>query len=316
MEFVRKPWVLAVVLVVGTTLSYVLFFAPPSDFPKGTTITIPKGVALSEVTDELVELRIIDHPTVLKAFWKLTGSGTKVQAGDYLFRSPQNVLTVGIRLATGAYGIPPVKITFPEGTTVMKMSEKVFSAFPSISQEIFVKAAKPYEGYLFPDTYLFSPSSDAESIVRAMRKNFDEKTTSLMEDIQASGHSIADIVTMASLLEKEARTYDVRRMVAGILWDRLALGMPLQADAVFGYIFGRDTYSPSYEDLKVNSPYNTYTHKGLPPGPINNPGLEAIQAAINPIKSPYVYYLVDREGVIHYAKTYTEHLANQNQYLH
>jgi UPF0755 protein len=314
MRYMRTPWVLALVAAI-CLFGYALFLAPPKDFPSGATITIAKGAALSEVTSELTKLHIIDHPTVLKAFWKLTGSGTRVQAGTYLFRSPQNVLTVGIRLATGAYGVPPVKITFPEGTTVENMGERISSAFPSISQEAFVRAAKPSEGYLFPDTYLFSSSSDAESIVRVMRSNFDAKTASLLPEIAASGRSVADTVVMASLLEKEARTYEVRRMVAGILWDRLALGMPLQADAVFGYIFGRDTYSPTYEDLKVDSPYNTYTHTGLPPGPINNPGLEAIRAAIHPIKSPYLYYLVDREGGIHYAKTYAEHLANQNRYL-
>ena len=105
-------------------------------------------------------------------------------------------------------------------------------------------------------------------------------------------------------------------MIAGILWNRLERNMPLQADAVFGYIFDRDTYSPSFADLKVDSPYNTYTHKGLPPGPICNPGLDSIQAALHPAKTNYLYYLVDKNGVIHYATTYAEHRLNEQKYLH
>ena len=120
---------------------------------------------------------------------------------------------------------------------------------------------------------------------------------------------------MASLVEKEARTDANRRIVAGVLWNRLALGMPLQVDAVFGYIFDRDTYSPSFEDLKVDSPYNTYTHKGLPPGPISNPGLESIYAALYPTKTNYLYYLTGRDTLMHYAKTYAEHQANRRKYL-
>ena len=138
----------------------------------------------------------------------------------------------------------------------------------------------------------------------------------LLSGIQASGHSLSDIVIMASLVEKEARTDVNRRIVAGVLWNRLALGMPLQVDAVFGYIFDRDTYSPSFEDLKVDSPYNTYTHKGLPPGPISNPGLESIYAALYPTKTNYLYYLTGKDTLMHYARTYAEHVANQTKYLH
>ncbi|MEK7515582.1 MAG: endolytic transglycosylase MltG, partial [Patescibacteria group bacterium] len=155
----------------------------------------------------------------------------------------------------------------------------------------------------------------AESVVEAMRANFDVKITQLSAGIKASGRSIRDIVIMASLVEKEARTDANRRIVAGILWNRLKLGIPLQVDAVFGYIFNRDTYSPSFEDLKVDSPYNTYIHTGLPPGPISNPGLESLQAAISPAKTNYLYYLTGSDNLMHYATTYAEHVANQTKYL-
>ena len=98
------------------------------------------------------------------------------------------------------------------------------------------------------------------------------------------------------------------------MWNGVELGMPLQVDAVFGYIFNRDTYSPSYADLKVDSPYNTYTHRGLPPGPICNPGIESIQAVLHPTKTKYLYYLVDGNGAIYYATTFAEHQSNQRKF--
>ena len=148
-----------------------------------------------------------------------------------------------------------------------------------------------------------------------MRANFNTKIASSSRDIVASGHTLSDIVIVASLIEKEARTIANKRIVAGILWNRLALGMPLQVDAVFGYIFNRDTYSPSFEDLKVDSPYNTYTHTGLPPGPISNPGFDSIDATLHPTKTDYLYYLTGSDNLMHYATTYAGHQTNQRTYL-
>jgi len=225
------------------------------------------------------------------------------------------MLMVANRILAGDYGVPPIRITFTEGTTVREAALTVRSTSLDVSADEFIALAQPLEGYLFPDTYLLSPSADASSIVSTMQANFEVKIKPLLPSIQASGHTLSDIVTMASLLEKEARTTTPRRMIAGILWNRLQLGMPLQVDAVFGYIFNRDTYSPSFDDLTVDSPYNTYTHKGLPPTPISNPGLDSIESALNPTKTSYLYYLTDRNGVMHYAKTYAGHLANQRRYL-
>ncbi len=216
-----------------------------------------------------------------------------------------------------------VRVTYPEGTSIREMALETAAAFPHISAMDFIRAASSSEGYLFPDTYLFSASTSAASIVSKMRENFDAKTATLAASVatqtasstSVQAHSFSDIVIMASLLEKEVRTPENRRIVAGILWNRIERGMPLQVDAVFGYIFNRDTYSPSHEDLKVDSPYNTYTYKGLPPGPINNPGLDALDAALHPTDTKYLYYLTDKDGGIHFATTYAAHQANQKKYL-
>ncbi len=121
---------------------------------------------------------------------------------------------------------------------------------------------------------------------------------------------------MASLLEREARTLKEKRMISGILWNRINKNMPLQVDAVFGYIFGKPTFSPSFADLKVKSSYNTYIHRGLPPGPISNPGLDSLLAAATPTKTAYLYYLTGTNGKMYYSKTLAEHNAHSVRYLH
>ena len=120
---------------------------------------------------------------------------------------------------------------------------------------------------------------------------------------------------MASIIEKEARTMETRQIIAGILWKRLELGMPLQVDVSFKYINGKTTKNLTLADLKIDSPYNSYLYKGLPPTPISNPGLDAIKAAISPTKTDYLYFLSDRKGLMHYAKTYQQHLQNKELYL-
>ncbi|NNM84075.1 endolytic transglycosylase MltG [Candidatus Parcubacteria bacterium] len=310
-----RPWfvLFALILLIG---GYMFLLAPPSDFPLGETVSVARGTSVYDIADELSEAHVIQHPSVLWFILRFSGASARVQAGTYLFNIRENVLMVAYRLATGAFGLPPVQITFPEGVTVRDISEKVAEALPLISAQKVVALGASQEGYLFPDTYFFPPDASAESVVKAMRANFDAKIATLTSDIEASGHSLSDIITMASLVEKEARTDNDKRIVAGILWNRLARKMPLQVDAVFGYIYNRDTYSPSLADLTVNSPYNTYTHIGLPPGPICNPGLESILAALHPIKTNYLYYLTDKNGVMHYATTYAAHQANQRKYLH
>ena len=274
-----------------------------------------RGASVPEVARQLANARIIAHPRLLRALLSMSGQSTRVQAGMYLFDAPESLFAVARRLVTGAYGLPPIRITFPEGETARDMAARVSAAFPGIPAPDFLSAAEPHEGYLFPDTYLFLPSSGAESIIKAMRANFDTKTAPLKDVIQTSGRSLSETVILASLVEKEARSSAVRHMVAGILSNRLKLGMPLQVDAVFGYIFKRDTYSPSPEDLKIDSPYNTYLHTGLPPGPINNPGLDSIDAALHPTKTDYLYYLTGTDNLMHYATTYAGHQANQQKYL-
>lgn len=310
-----RSWAVAFALAVLIVAGYRIAFAPPANFPTNSIVSVARGASAPEVAAELATAHIIKHPQLLRIVLRLSGGSDRVRAGAYLFKAPENMFTVAYRLLAGEYGIPPVRITFPEGETVREVGDRIHEAFPEISSTDFFAAGRPYEGYLFPDTYLFLAWSDTATIVKTMRANFDTKTAPLAADIAASGHSFSDIIVMASLVEREARSVENKRIVAGILWKRIELGMPLQVDAVFGYIFGRDTYSPSLADLKVNSPYNTYTHKGLPPGPINNPGLETIDTVLHPTKTNYLYYLTGSDNLMHYAATYAGHQANRQKYL-
>ncbi|MHB8860138.1 MAG: endolytic transglycosylase MltG [Minisyncoccota bacterium] len=283
----------AIVIVVCLIGGYWYLFAPPVSFSPGSIVRISQGASVPEIATELADAHIISHPILLRIMLRLAGASTTVQTGVYKFETPPNIFLVAYRLVTGDYGLPPVRITFVEGTTLHDDAVRVAAAFPDISTSEFLAAAHGQEGYLFPDTYFFQSSADAASIVARMRSNFDTKIEPLLPSISASGHSLGDIVTMASLIEGEASSTADRRMVSGILWNRMRLGMPLQVDVA------RDTY----------------THKGLPATPINNPGVDSLDASVNPAKTNYLYYLTGHDGLMHYATTYAGHQANLHKYL-
>lgn len=194
------------------------------------------------------------------------------------------------------------------------------------TQQFSFLADKPenlsLEGYLFPDTYRIYSSSTPEEIISKMLANLDKKLTPQMRaDIKKSGKSIHEILTMASIIEKEAPIYAQKdakeaKIISGIFWNRINIGMGLQSDATLSYIFNDKKPAHSGEELKVDSPYNTYKYRGLPPGPIANPGIIAIEAAIYPADTNYFYFLTTFDGsAIYYAKTYDEHLKNKYKYL-
>lgn len=284
--------------VVGVLVcAYVFLFSPPVPFSAGKVLAVESGQSVSSIAAELHTLGALRSPFVFKVFAKLFGGA---QAGWYGLDISENAVSLAWRVSHGETRLATNKITVPEGSSVREVSELVG-----------VVLSKNEEGFLFPDTYYFLPGTQEDVIVDRMHARYEEVVAPLRPQITASGHSEKEIITMASILEKEARLPETRRIVAGILWKRIALGMPLQVDAVFGYIKNIDTFHPTLDDLKIDSPYNTYLNRGLPPGPINNPGEDAIRAALEPTKSPYLYYLTGKDGTMHYAKTFDEHVANK-----
>ena len=306
--FARK--ILSSALVVGTLL-ITGFIASPFHFPRGTVLTVPEGTTVQEVGDLLEEENIIRSSLFFVSLVRLFGGERGVASGVYSFERPLSVFYAAYRLNRGETGLPFVKVTIPEGATVRTMALTLNDQLPGFNSEKFLELAKPFEGLLFPETYVFTPGVSPETVIQAMRDEFEKNIASLQGDIDAFGKPLLDVVIMASLLEKEARLYETKQTVAGILWKRIALDMPLQVDAVFGYILNTDTFSPTFDQLDIDSPYNTYLNRGLPPGPIASPGLDSLRAAVNIIETPYLFYLTGKDGTMHYAKTFDEHVANR-----
>lgn len=205
-------------------------------------------------------------------------------------------------------------------------TNKDLPAIPDFSLNYSFLTDKPeyygFEGYLFPDTYRIYASSTVTEVIEKMLANFDNKLTPKMRaDIASQGKTIYEIVTLASIVEKEAPlnyqsgSNREARIIAGIFLNRLRIGQALQSDATLSYIFSDNKPAHSGNELEVDSPYNTYKYRGLPPGPICNPGILAIEAAIYPIKTDYNYFLTTDAGEVAYARTYDEHLKNKYKYL-
>lgn len=288
---------------------------PPPGFPHRTLVRVEPGAALSDVSRMLSERGLIRSKKMFLGLAILMGGERGVIAGAYLFTEPANMLAIARRLTSGDYGDAVVRVTIPEGFSSREIALLFSQKLESFDTERFRVLAGDREGYLFPDTYFLSLTAGPEDVLAVMEANFERRISSLNEEIRRFGRSRAEIITMASIIELEAPAADDRRIISGILWERLRIGMPLQVDAAFVYINGKGSRELTVDDLALDSPYNTYRYRGLPKGPIGNPGLDAIEAALRPTKTPYLYYLSDSKGTMHYARTFEEHKRNRERYL-
>lgn len=297
-------------------LIYILCFSAPFSFPDKLLVHIERGSTGQDIARQLKNQHAIRSELLFRILLRLYGGSTYIAAGTYYFPNSQNAFSIAWRLRIGDFDIKPVRVTLPEGTNVKQMSSILAEEIAGFDKDAFLKLALPEEGYLFPDTYFFYPGEDAEDIVKTLRENFDTHIADaqVQQALRASGKSLGTIIIMASLLEKEAPDTANRQKIADILWKRLSIDMPLQVDAVFPYITGKDGEDILQTDYSVDSPYNTYTHKGLPPGAITNPGVDAIIAATHASSTPYLYYLSGKDGNFHYSATYEGQLANQKKY--
>ena len=276
---------------------FLLFFSAPSDFPKGAIVNIAEGSSLRSVSLKLKQEHIIRSRTLFEAFVILYGGEKHVIPADYLFEAKASVSEVARRISKGERHLAPVKVTIPEGFNSTQIAAAFALRLANFNKTKFLLLAEDLEGYLFPDTYFFLTTDGEGEVIKSMSENFEKKIKPLRPDILASGKTTGkterEIIIMASIVEGEAKGDSDRAFISGILWKRLAIGMLLQADA---------------------APL-TYKAKGLPMRPIGNPGLKAINAAIHPKLSNYLYYLHDRDGNIHFARTFSEHRANILKYL-
>lgn len=307
-----------IILIVGGALSaylYLSFIRPPDAFPVGELVAVPSGESLAMISDELERAGVVRDARALRLIIMLTGDQYHVRAGDYLFKEPRDVFSVARALVLGAYGLEPERFRIPEGATVEEIGDIYGTRLLRFNAESFRTQAADMEGFLFPDTYFFLPNASEATVIAAMRQNFDTHIAPLQPRIASSTLSLKEIVILASILEREAYNTHDRRMIAGVLYNRLEKDMPLQVDATFAYTIGKGTFQLTRADLKSDSPYNTYVHKGLPPGAIGNPSLDSLEAAINPIDNDYIFFLADHSGVTHFCKTYACQLANKARYF-
>ncbi len=293
-------------------LIFIVLFSAPG-YPSGAYVKVNDGASLRAVAKTFEERGVISNARMFETITRVLGDDKRIKAGYYFFSRQENMLWIAMRLLAGDFETSAVRITIPEGTSINGISKILLDKLPEFNNREFISRAQ--EGYLFPDTYFFQPGESTEVILGVFGNTFHSKINSIQKEIAASGRTLDELLTMASILEKEASKTKDRQQIAGVLWYRIKIGMPLQVDAVFPYILGKNTFELTREDLQFDSPYNTYKYKGLPPGPINNPGLDSILAAATPIKSKYVYFLSDKSGNFHYAVTYAQHLANKKKYL-
>lgn len=273
---------------------------------------IRRGEGVSSIADRLEQEGLVRSSLAFKLFYKFF-SGIKIESGDFKLSpgmSTQQVLEI---LSKGSLD---KWVTLLEGWRVEEMASQLNKEL-GIKNDEFLKVAK--EGYMFPDTYLFNREATAATVVSIMRANFDKKYSKELQDkIKAQGLTAEEGVILASIVEREARSDEVRRMVASILLKRLKIGMGLQADATVQYIVGFQGGEKSWwkrhltrDDLKRESRYNTYLHAGLPPAPISNPSLSSLKAVAQADSTvPYLYYYHDSKGNSYYAKTLEEHNDN------
>lgn len=295
--------------------------APLKDF------LILKGSSATEIGNKLYQEGFIKSSLAFKFYVQLKGSSEKIQAGEYRLSPGFSLAKIVEELSKGP---AEIWVTIPEGLRREEIALKFASVFGKGEEFIqeFLDSSKRKEGFLFPDTYLFPKTASPSLVVNKMLTTFDKKLDSQMEkDIEASGYSPTEVITMASTIERETAGLEERPTVSGILYKRLGNNWPLQADASVQYAkASAQCLIPSFlncewwpvltkEDLEINSNFNTYKFKGLPPAPIANPGLSAIKAAIYPKDSPYWFYLHDSSGKVYFAKTLGEHNENIRRYL-
>lgn len=298
--------------------------APGAD-TKTQDFLILKGSSAGKVGDDLQKAGLIKSSLAFKIYVQVTARQSKIQAGEFRLSPSYNLFKTLDELSKG-----PVEIwvTIPEGFRREQIAGRFMNVLNKDEEfaSEFLTLTEGKEGYLFPDTYLFPKDVTASGVVKVLNQTFGTKITDKMkQDILNLGYSENQVVTMASIVEREAITNEERPVVAGILYNRLRIGMALQADATVQYVAANSRCGknidcdwwqpPTGEELAIISPYNTYHSNKLPPSPIANAGIESIKAAIYPKESDYLYYIHDKNGQIHYAKTLEEHNSNVKKYL-
>ena len=302
----------AVLFVIG----YILWLAePPAQFMQTAAITVPEGTSVREIVSLAKADGLVRSKWLLYVVLVAAHDHKAIYAGTYQFNQPATVFGVVHKLISKDVETDLVKLTIPEGSTNAEAAQIAYNTLTDFSTSTYLALASSSQGQLFPDTYLVPPTYSPAALINLQKKTFQEQVAPLQSAFASSSLQTDQVIILASLLQREANTATSMAMVSGILQNRLQLGMPLQVDASVSYGLNEPQNALSAADLKINTPYNTYIHKGLPPTPIDNPGLTAIKAALMPSDTKNLYYITDTNGKFHYAKTLSAHNSNVALYL-
>lgn len=292
------------VLVVGAAILAIIigygFLGAPDNFPVKETFLINEGESIKSVSARLEESGYIKSALLFRLFLSGYEHDRKLQLGYYQFNEVESLPALVHSIITNGPAFPFGKLTVPEGSTNQDIAKLISAALPALSESDILREIEALSatGFLFPETYYLVPSMSSEEILMRMQAMFLKKTAGLFQETilsldRDSKSKVMDVVILASILEGEAKTQDDMRIISGILQKRLKIGMALQVDVA----------------------KETYKVRGLPKSPINNPGLNALDAVLHPKDSEYLYYITGNDGKMYYAKTFTEHKKNIQKYL-
>jgi UPF0755 protein len=309
---------LSLLIILGTAVFW--FFVPPSHSSGNTTVEIPEQATFSHVVNSLAQHNVIRWPILMRIYGRLLEADKHVRAGIYEF--PEGILPFEVMEKIMKGTLVLTEFSHPPGWNMWQVAEKLTTQFPHISKNDWLKAfhdrtllkdiapgAQNLEGYLFPDVYRIRSNAKASEVVRMMTANFKKNfTPEIVNRGKSLGLNPHQIVTLASIVEKETGASEERPLIAAVFFNRMKKSMRLQTDPTVIYgIWERFEGNLRRIDLETPTPYNTYTNAGLPPGPIANPGREALLAVVNPASTPFLYFVAKGDGTHYFSQTLTEH---------
>ncbi|MBI2844417.1 MAG: endolytic transglycosylase MltG [Armatimonadetes bacterium] len=333
LDYIREGRCYIVLLAVlsAASLWVMSYVVSPVGGDISTLVVIPKGVTAVKVSKILAENGLIRFPWSFTLMTRATATADKIKPGAYKLSAMMSVGDILEKLTKGE--VAAVWVTIPEGYTARQAADKLAEK-ASIDRNSFLVAAysraKDFnrildipsyamEGYLFPDTYLVPVEADAQEVIGLMIEAFKSKVAEPFADEvakiaadnspESNAAALHRVVIVASMIEREAKTPQDRPLISAVIWNRLRLGMKLEIDATVQYAHGNHRPRLYYRDLELDSPYNTYLYAGLTPGPISNPGLDSIEAALHPAKSNYLYYVARADGSHVFSRTVEQHNA-------
>ena len=335
MSFHSKYRYLCLILIGIICISFIyarVMLSPvsPASGGREVVLAVPISATANQVGEILKQNELVRSPRLFSLYARFTGLDSKIKAGQYKLSSSYSTKELLNKLVEGR--LAEQSFTVPEGYTTAQIGSLLNSKGLADKND-FLKAAstaefdfpflkdlpageKRLEGYLFPDTYQVASDSTPISIIDMMLERFAREMEELDYEAQAgrAGVTLQEAVIIASLIEREALVDTERPLIAGVIYNRLKIDMPLQIDASVQYALGATKPELSYQDLEIDSPYNTYKNYGLPPGPISMPGRKSLLAAIQPTDTEYLYYVVNPDGSHDFAATFEEHEANMEMY--